>query len=90
MVELPPEISFTLQVTLVEEPSVPVTLAVNTCAPLVGTLAVVGETVTTILDGGGEAELVFPHADSKSTPTQRMIRHRKCGRARMARHAARA
>lgn len=46
IVELPPAIPFTLQVTLVFD--VPETLAVNTCAPPDGTLAVVGETVIAI------------------------------------------
>jgi hypothetical protein len=45
-VGLPPAIPFTLQVTLVF--AVPETLAVNTCAPPDGTLAVAGETVIAI------------------------------------------
>lgn len=46
MVELPPAIPFTLQVTAVLV--VPDMLAVNTCAPSDGTFAVVGETVIAI------------------------------------------
>jgi hypothetical protein len=46
IVELPPAIPFTLQVTPVLV--VPETLAVNTCAPPDGTLAVVGETLIAI------------------------------------------
>lgn len=46
IVELPPAIPFTLQVTPVLV--VPKTLAANTCAPPDGTLAVVGETVIEI------------------------------------------
>jgi hypothetical protein len=46
-VELPPAIPFTLQVTPVL--AVPETLAVNTCAPLDGTLAIEGETVIATL-----------------------------------------
>ena len=44
-VEFPPAIPFTLQLTAVDGLPVPETLAVNTCTPLVGTLAVAGETV---------------------------------------------
>lgn len=47
IVELPPAIPFTLQVTPVFV--VPETLAVNTCAPPDGTLAVGGETATAML-----------------------------------------
>jgi hypothetical protein len=47
-VALPPAIPLTPQVTPATELPAPVTLAVNTCAPLVGTLAVPGDTVTTI------------------------------------------
>jgi len=42
IVELPPAIPFTLQVTPLF--AVPETLAVNTCAPPDGTLAIAGET----------------------------------------------
>ncbi|HEX4073922.1 MAG TPA: hypothetical protein VHX49_00845 [Candidatus Acidoferrales bacterium] len=52
-VELPPGTLFTLHVTSVEAPSVPVTVAVKTCPPPVGTLAELGETVTTMFGGGG-------------------------------------
>jgi len=45
IVALPPAIPFTLQLTAVDGFPVPVTLAVNTCTPLVGTLTVAGETV---------------------------------------------
>jgi hypothetical protein len=47
-VALPPAIPLTLQLTPVPELPVPATLAVNTCAPPVGTLAVLGDTVTII------------------------------------------
>jgi hypothetical protein len=47
IVELPPAIPFTLQVTPVFV--VPETLAVNTCAPPDGTLAVGGETLIAIV-----------------------------------------
>ena len=70
IVELPPGVLFTLHETSVEAPSVPVTVAVNTCAAPVGTLAVVGETVTTMFGGGGGEELdptAPAHADSKIT-----------------------
>jgi hypothetical protein len=47
-VELPPAMSFTLHVTAVEAPPVPVTLAVNACPAPVETVAEVGEIATTI------------------------------------------
>lgn len=67
-VELPPETPFTLHVKLVGPPSVPVIVAVKTCAPLIGTIAVVGATVTTMWGGGGGdvAPVVPAHEDSKS------------------------
>ncbi len=48
-VELPPAMPFTLHATPAAEPLVAEMLAVNTCSPLVGTLAVAGATVTTML-----------------------------------------
>lgn len=82
-VELPPGALLTLQVTLVEAvpvepPSLPVTVAVNTCAPLVGTLGVAGVTVTTTFGGGGgeDVDLVTPaQADSKIAQMQRTAKH---------------
>lgn len=47
-VVFPPAIPLTLQLRPAAKPPVPEMLAVNTCAPPVGTLAVAGETVTTI------------------------------------------
>jgi len=47
MVELPPTIPLTLQVTPEGGLSVPVTVAVKTCAPPVEMFTVLGETVTT-------------------------------------------
>jgi hypothetical protein len=47
-VALPPAIPFTLQLTPAAKPAVPEIFAVKTCAPPVGTLAVAGETVTTM------------------------------------------
>jgi len=47
--EFPPEMPFTLQVTLVDGLPVPVTVAVKTCAAPVETFAVRGETLTTML-----------------------------------------
>ena len=76
-VELPPGASLTLQVTVVEAPSAPVTVAVKTCAPLVGTLGAVGATITTIFGGGGEdVDLVTPaQLDSQIAQTQRIAKH---------------
>jgi hypothetical protein len=54
--ELPPGTLFTLQVTSVESPPAPVTVAVKTCPPPVGTLGDGGDTVTTMFDGGGGGE----------------------------------
>lgn len=48
-VALPPAIPLTLQLTPVATLPAPDTLAVNTCSPPVGTLAVIGETVTVTL-----------------------------------------
>ncbi len=73
MVEFPPGVLFTLQVTPAEAPSVPVTVAVNTWAPPVGTLGVVGDISTTTFGGGGGEELdptVPAQADSKIAQTQ--------------------
>ena len=46
--ELPAAIPFTLQVTAVDGFPVPETLAAKTCAPIVGTEAEVGDTLTAI------------------------------------------
>ena len=94
MVELPPGVSFTLHVTSIEAPSVPVTVAVNTCAPLVGTLGVVGETVTTMFGGGGgggeELDPTVPaQADSKIAQTQMITRQTIGMQLCVARHATR-
>jgi len=67
-------------VTPVAPLSAPVTVAVNTCAPPVGTLAVTGETVTTMSDGVVVGALVVPQADSTSAPTQRIARQSRCAR----------
>ena len=48
MVEFPPAIPFTLQLTAADGLPAPETLAVNTCTPLVGMLTVAGETVMAI------------------------------------------
>ena len=77
-VELPPGALLTLQVTSAEAPSVPVTVAVNTCALPVGTVTGVGETFTTISGGGGggDEDFVVPaQFDSKITQTQRTAKH---------------
>ncbi len=79
MVELPPGVSFTLHVTSIEAPSVPVTVAVNTCAPPVGTLGVVGDISTTMFGGGGGGDAdptVLAHADSKIAQAQITTRHK--------------
>ena len=47
-VVLPPVMPFTLHVTPAAAPPVPEMLTMNTCSPLVGTLAVVGATITTM------------------------------------------
>jgi hypothetical protein len=52
-VELPPGTLLTLHVTSVDAPPAPVTVAVKTCPPPVGTLGDSGETVTTMFGGGG-------------------------------------
>jgi hypothetical protein len=60
-------------VTSVEAPSAPVTVAVKTCAPAVGTFGDLGETVTTMFGGGGgdggddDPPTVPAHADSRIT-----------------------
>jgi hypothetical protein len=75
IVELPPAIPFTLQVTPVSPLLAPETLTVNTCSPPVGTLAATGEIITPIL-GGAEVvlwvPLVVPHEDSTSAPVHRI------------------
>ena len=55
---VPPELSFTLQVT--PELVVPETVAVNWSVPPNPTVALVGEIVMLTLDGGGGFELVLP------------------------------
>ena len=89
-VELPPSLLFTLQATFPDAPSAPVTVAVNTCAPLVGTLGAVGETFTTIFGGGGEdADPAVPaQADSKIAETHSTTKHTVGTRFRVARRAA--
>jgi len=77
-VEFPPGALLTLQVTVVEAPSAPVTVAVKTCAPLIGTLGAVGATITTMFGGGGgeDVDLVTPaQLDSKIAQTQRIAKH---------------
>jgi hypothetical protein len=77
-VEFPPGVLFTLQVTSVDAPFVPVTLAVNTCALPVGTLGAAGETFTTTFGGGGGGEDGDPtapaQADSRIAQTQTMTK----------------
>lgn len=89
MVVFPPETLFTLHVTSVEAPLVPVTVAVKTWAPPVGTLGDGGETVTTMFGGGGgELDFVEPaQADSKSAQMQTIARQRAGTHSDIARRA---
>ena len=76
MLALPPGVLSTPQVTSLDAPLAPVTVAVNTCAPPVGTVGVAGETSTTMFGGGGCEELdptVPAQADSKIAQTHRII-----------------
>jgi hypothetical protein len=75
---------FTLQVTFVEALPAPVTVALKSCAPPAGTVAVSGETLTTIAIGEGGVDVVeepvepasvCPHAArSKARPRRMRIR----------------
>jgi len=77
---LPPAMPFTLQVTLVDALPAPVTVAVKSCAPPAGTVAVSGETLTAIEFGDWgvdvvaepvEPATVCPHAArSKAGPSR--------------------
>jgi len=75
-VEFPPAIPFTLQVTPAEESPVPETLAVNTCAPPVGTAAALGETVTITAEGFVEDVPAVPQLDITRTTRGRIADHR--------------
>ena len=76
----PPAMPFTLHVTLVEALPAPVTVAVKSCAPPTGTVAVRGETLTAIAVGDWGADVVeepvepasvCPHAaKSKAGPSR--------------------
>ncbi|MGH9688990.1 MAG: hypothetical protein ACRD5K_18100 [Candidatus Acidiferrales bacterium] len=57
IVALPPATPFTLQITSALPLPLPVTAAVNSCAPAAGTLAIVGVIITAIAGGDGGGEL---------------------------------
>jgi hypothetical protein len=81
-IAFPPGASSTLHVTSVEAPFVPVTLAVNTCAPPVATLSLAGEIITTMSGGGGGGggdlgPTAPAHADSIIVQTQMTTRQAK-------------
>lgn len=79
----PPAMPFTFQVTFVEALPEPVTVAVKSCAPPAGTVAVSGETLTTMAVGDGGVDVVAepvepasvcPHAaSSKAGPKRRRL-----------------
>jgi len=54
----PPAMPFTLQVTLVEALPAPITVAVKSCAPPAGTVAISGETLTAIAVGDWGVDVV--------------------------------
>ncbi len=57
IVEFPPPTPFTLHVTFPLSLPLPLTVAVNSCAPPAGTLEIVGEITTAITGGDGDGEL---------------------------------
>ncbi|MGH9690878.1 MAG: hypothetical protein ACRD4C_07345 [Candidatus Acidiferrales bacterium] len=69
----PPATPFTLHITADEAMPVPVTLAVNASPPSVGTVAVVGEMLTTILPG---ALTLGEEGEDVETPPQPTSAHR--------------